>query len=96
MAPRGWRAWWLAARPRTLTVAVSPVVVGTAVATADGVARPFPALAALAGALLITLGTNLANDLCDHERGAHSGPSFPSTPPAHSQGFCEIEVRPLQ
>ena len=69
-SPRGWRVWWLAARPRTLTVAVAPVMVGTAAAMADGRARLLPAAAALLASLLIQVGTNFANDLFDHEKGA--------------------------
>lgn len=65
-----WRVWLMAARPRTLPVAVAPVVVGTAVAAADGSMRTGPALAALLGALLLQIASNLANDLFDHERGA--------------------------
>ncbi len=65
-----WRAWLLAARPRTLPVAVAPVCVGTALAAAQGRARPGPALAALAGALLLQIGANLANDLYDSLKGA--------------------------
>ena len=66
----GWRAWWLAARPRTLPVSAAPVVVGTALAFADGRARALPAAAALAGALLLQVGANFANDLFDFEKGA--------------------------
>jgi 1,4-dihydroxy-2-naphthoate octaprenyltransferase len=62
--------WWLAARPRTLTVAAAPVIVGTAAALADGRARPLPAAAALLASLLIQVGTNFANDLFDCEKGA--------------------------
>ncbi|MDJ0869797.1 MAG: 1,4-dihydroxy-2-naphthoate polyprenyltransferase [Myxococcota bacterium] len=69
-APTGWRVWWLAARPRTLPVALAPVAVGTAVAASLGAARAGPALAAALGALLITIGTNLANDVFDAEQGA--------------------------
>lgn len=68
--PGGASAWLLAARPRTLTAAVSPVAVGTAVAAAEGEARALPALAALAAALLIQIGANFANDAFDFERGA--------------------------
>jgi len=65
-----WRAWLVAARPRTLPIAVAPVAVGSAVALADGSARTGPALAALAGALLLQLASNFANDLFDFEKGA--------------------------
>ena len=68
-ALRGWRVWWLAARPRTLSLALAPVAVGTALAMADGRARALPALAAALGALLLQIGTNLANDVFDFERG---------------------------
>jgi 1,4-dihydroxy-2-naphthoate octaprenyltransferase len=51
-------------------VSAAPVLVGTAVAHAHGAARALPALAALLGALLIQIGTNLANDLFDAQKGA--------------------------
>ncbi len=63
------QAWLLAIRPRTLPAAVAPVVVGTAMAAAHQAADLFPALAALVGALLIQMGTNLANDYFDYIRG---------------------------
>ena len=62
----------LAARPRTLPVSVGPVLVGTAVAAGEESLRWLPALAALAGGLLLQIGGNLANDLFDFERGADS------------------------
>ena len=68
--PAGVRVWLLAARPRTLTAAVVPVLVGTAVAAAYGGFRPFPALAALLTAMCIQIGTNFANDFHDFQRGA--------------------------
>lgn len=64
------QAWLLAARPRTLPVSVGPVLVGTAVAYGHGSVRWLPALAALAGALLLQIGSNLANDVFDFEKGA--------------------------
>ena len=64
------RAWLLAARPKTLTAAVVPVVVGTGLALGQGVAALWPALAALAGAVLIQIGTNLTNDYYDFHKGA--------------------------
>ena len=68
--PGSARAWILAARPATLTAAFVPVAVGTAVAWAEGGVRWGAALAALVGAFLLQIGTNFANDLFDHEKGA--------------------------
>lgn len=62
--------WAMAARPATLTAAAAPVLVGTACAWAVGGFRPGPAVAALAGALLLQVGANFANDLFDFEKGA--------------------------
>lgn len=64
------RAWVMAARPKTLAAAAVPVVVGTAVAWREGSFAIGPALAALLGAGLIQIGTNLANDYFDHQKGA--------------------------
>ena len=61
--------WVQAARPRTLLAAVAPVTMGGALAWADGRFAPLPAAAALVGALLIQIGTNLANDYYDFRRG---------------------------
>jgi 1,4-dihydroxy-2-naphthoate octaprenyltransferase len=69
-APTGWRLWWVAIRPRTLSISATPVLVGTALAVAEGAAANWPAmLAALCCALLIQAGTNLHNDAADFERG---------------------------
>ena len=59
----------LAARPRTLPASISSVTVGTAAAAADGFMSLLPALAALAGALLLQIGVNLANDYFDYLKG---------------------------
>lgn len=67
------RAWWLAIRPKTLSATFAPVIVGTAVAYSAGAQHIPTALAALAAALLIQIGTNLSNDLFDFRRGADSG-----------------------
>lgn len=63
------QAWVLAARPKTLPAAVSPVIVGSALAAAHGGFALGPALAALAGALLLQIGSNFANDYFDHVKG---------------------------
>jgi 1,4-dihydroxy-2-naphthoate octaprenyltransferase len=62
--------WWLAIRPRTLPAAAAGVVAGSALALHDGAFRLLPALAALLVALLLQIGSNLANDVFDFERGA--------------------------
>lgn len=64
------RAWVMAARPQTLPAGAAPVLVGCGAALGDGVFAPLPALAALIGALLIQIGTNLANDYFDAKYGA--------------------------
>lgn len=48
---------------------MAPVLVGAALAFADGFFRPLAALAALLGALFIQIGTNLVNDVADFTRG---------------------------
>ncbi len=67
---RPWNAWLLAARPATLTAGVAPVLVGGAAGAHEAAFRPLPFLGALLAALLIQIGTNLANDVFDFERGA--------------------------
>jgi 1,4-dihydroxy-2-naphthoate polyprenyltransferase len=68
--PGSFQAWILASRPATLTAALVPVLVGTAVAQASGGLRVGPALAALFGAFMIQIATNFANDVFDAEKGA--------------------------
>lgn len=55
-------AWW----PATLV----PVLVGTALAWRDGFFDPYLGAVTAAGALLFTVGTNLANDWFDHRSSA--------------------------
>ncbi len=69
-APGSLRAWIMAVRPATLSAAAVPVFVGTAVAAWLGGFRLGPALAALAGAFLLQIGANFANDVFDYEKGA--------------------------
>ncbi len=64
-------AWFLACRPKTLSVSLSPVLVGTAIAWHNsGRVLWLPLLAAALAAALIQLGTNLFNDVGDFRRGA--------------------------
>ncbi len=62
--------WLQAARPRTLAASVAPVMIGTVMAAADGAAHGPAAAVALVAALLIQIGTNLANDYFDYVKGA--------------------------
>ncbi len=72
--PRGWRIWWLGARPRTLVMSLTPVLVGSSLAWASGAPVAGWALGlTLACAVLIQIGTNLHNDAADFERG-NDGP----------------------
>jgi 1,4-dihydroxy-2-naphthoate polyprenyltransferase len=70
----GLRIWLMAARVRTLPAAIAPVLVGTAAAVeaVGELPRLGGFLAALAGSVLIQIGTNLANDYSDARRGADS------------------------
>ncbi len=63
-------AWIAGARPRTLPAALGPVLMGGGLAWVDEGFSPLPFLAALAGALLIQIGTNFSNDYSDFVRGA--------------------------
>ena len=60
----------MAARPRTLSLSITPVVVGTALAYATEGRLHWPAmLAALTASMLIQIATNLHNDAADFQRG---------------------------
>ena len=63
------RAWWTAARVHTLPAGAAPVIVGIGIALEQEMFAPWPALAALVGALLIQIGTNFANDYYDAIKG---------------------------
>ena len=70
MPPGRLRAWFLACRPKTLPVSLSPVLVGSAMAWHDsGTLLWLPLLAAALGAAFIQIGTNLFNDVGDFLRG---------------------------
>lgn len=62
----------MAARPYTLSAAIVPVFVGTALGLREGVFRPWVFLAVLLASVLIQIGANLANDVFDFESGADS------------------------
>lgn len=85
--PSSSAAWWLALRPKTLSVSVAPVLVGSALAYSEsGTFLLWPALVAVLSAMLIQVGTNLHNDVSDFERGADT-PDRLGPPRATAMGW---------
>lgn len=79
--------WFLAIRPKTLSLSLVPVIVGIALAWGETqLLYPLPALAALLAALLIQIGTNLHNDAEDFARGADTEERL-GPPRATAQGW---------
>lgn len=64
------QAWLEAARPKTLTASLSPVLLGIVLAVRDGVFRPVPAVLCLLVGLSAQIASNLANDYFDYKKGA--------------------------
>jgi len=64
------QAWLLAIRPKTLPAGAVPVVLGSALAAADGRFRLLPAVVALVCALGIQVATNFINEIYDFRKGA--------------------------
>ena len=62
--------WVLAARPATLPAGIAAVVVGSALAAADGAFRWDAFFVTLFAAMAIQIGVNYANDLADAQKGA--------------------------
>ena len=60
----------LAIRPKTLPAGAVPVILGSALAAADGKFRFLPALVALICALGIQVATNFINEIYDFRKGA--------------------------
>ncbi len=84
-------SWIMAARPRTLGLSVTPVIVGTALAWATArQIHVLAVLAALIGSMAIQLGTNLHNDAIDSERGG-DGPDRVGPPRVTAMGLLSGE-----
>ena len=62
--------WLIAIRIKTLPAAISPVLLGTALAFHYGDSNPFTFLMTLLAAVLIQIGANFANDVYDFEKGS--------------------------
>jgi 1,4-dihydroxy-2-naphthoate octaprenyltransferase len=87
------QAWLLAARPKTLPAALSPVIVGTALAYADDSLAWLPALAAATGALLLQILSNFANDYSDFFRGADTPDRLGPTRVTSAGLLTPVEMR---
>lgn len=85
------RAWQAAVRPRTLLVAVSPVIVGATLgfARADAL-DPRVAALVLSAALLVQVATNLQNDLGFTLRGGDAGGTRIGLPRASTEGWLSV------
>jgi len=87
------QAWLVAIRPKTLPAAVSPVLVGSACAWTIGELRGLIALAALVGALLLQIASNLANDVLDFEKGLDTNERLGPTRVTHAGMLTPAQVR---
>lgn len=68
--PNSAYAWLLAARPKTLTAALIPVMLGSGLAFSDGKFQTAEALLCLGFACLMQIAANFINDLLDYQKGA--------------------------
>ncbi len=85
-----YKHWLLAIRPKTLSLAVAPVLVGTFMAVLDSGDLRWPvAVAALLAAVLIQAATNLHNDAADFERGADDPATRLGPPRASAEGWLD-------
>ncbi|HSG22971.1 MAG TPA: 1,4-dihydroxy-2-naphthoate polyprenyltransferase [Azonexus sp.] len=91
VSPSRRQAWFLACRPKTLSVSLSPVIVGTAVAWHDtGRILWLPLLAAVLAAAFIQIGTNLFNDVGDFLRGTDT-PDRLGPKRATAEGWLSVD-----
>src|SRR5258708_40274038 len=82
----------MAARPRTLSLSMMPVVVGTAVAwSAERKIHWLAIGAALVASVFIQLGTNLHNDAVDSERGGDRSDRI-GPPRATASGLLDAAI----
>ena len=67
------KAWWLAARPKTLTGAMIPVLLAGALLVHEGAMRHTGLwVCCLMFACLMQIAANLINDLFDFLKGSHA------------------------
>jgi len=83
--------WVLAARPKALTAAFAPVILGSALAAARGGMQVDALLSTALGAAFIQIGTNFANDYFDAKKGA-DGPDRLGPARATASGWIGADV----
>ena len=81
------QAWILAARPKTLAGAITPVMIGCALAFADGKFNWIPALICCLFAGLMQVAANFINDLFDFLKGPTAKIVSDRNVPVHKAGF---------
>ena len=87
------RAWILAARPKTLTGAAVPVMIGLALAWNDrcpSTLHLLPAVLCLLFAFLMQIDANLVNDLFDYLKGADDRETRLGPERACTQGWVSV------
>lgn len=90
------KALWLTARPKTLSAALVPVLVGTALAKSEGYQTPtWIWLCALLAAVMIQVGTNIINDVLDFEKGADGETRLGDSRAAQQGWFTPAMLRNL-
>ncbi|WP_414718600.1 1,4-dihydroxy-2-naphthoate polyprenyltransferase [Thiocapsa sp.] len=83
--------WIAAARPKTLILAVAPVVAGIGLAVFQtGEIAAVTAVLTLIAAVVIQIGTNLHNDASDYERGTDTADRL-GPPRATAEGWFSLE-----
>jgi len=85
------KAWRVALRPRTLLVAISPVIVGAALGYARaGTLDAAVAVLVMAAAVLVQIATNLQNDVGYTMRGGDRGGTRTGLPRATASGWLSV------
>lgn len=74
-----WKVWVKTSRPFSLTAAVSPILVGTAIAAYEGTFHAVTFIVTLLASLLLQIGANYFNEYFDHRYGLDSLASLGSS-----------------
>ena len=85
------KAWWLAARPKTLSAALIPVITASALAFSDGAFDWCKALLCVAFAACMQIAANMINDLYDYLRGTMARSDSVRAEPVPKDGFRPVQ-----